>query len=410
MNICLITEDFYPNSSEAVAILLSQLMRYLHDTYDDINIDVITSANSIKEPSEILAPYENWGGIQIFRVNTPRSKRPSVAVRLLSGAIFSIVAAKKVKYLHSKENYNLIILGTNPPSSPLIGHFMSFIYGVPYLYLVHDLFPDIAISMKVLRDKSIFARVSYRLQKSWLTEAKAVVAIGRCMLDLLTRKYQIDPEKVHVIPNWSDVDTIEPQSKETDFRKLHNLSGFLVIYSGNVGYPQKLNTVLDAAKLLQKTHSDVTFVLVGGGSAWDDLAMRVQHEAIANIRMIPPVKVTEYSSVLASSDISLVSLDSNILGSAVPSKAYNILASGRPMIAILHKESEIARVIHEHHCGMQIDHDNGIQLASSVIMMCEDSSLLLDRMGQQARNACTESYTLQIIAGQYYRLFHELVK
>ena len=410
MKICLITETFYPDDSDPVAILLSQLMRHLQDTYADLKIDVVTSVNLFKQPCERLALYEYWDGIQIFRVNTPRKRRSSMAVRLLAGVFFSMTAALKVRRLHRQECYDLIVFGTNPPSLPLIGQLMSFQYAVPYLYLVHDLFPDIAISMKALRGNSVLVRVARKLQKSWLSEAKAVVAIGRCMNAVLTNTYQIDPEKVHVITNWSDVDAIVPQSKETAFRNVHNLSGFLVIYSGNIGHAQKLNTVLSAARLLQKTHSDVTFVLVGGGAAWNDLAWRIHHETITNVRMIPSVPMAEYPSVLASADISLVSLDSTILGLAVPSKSYNILASGRPMIAILHRESEIAHVMREHHCGIQVDHDNGIQLANSIIMMHDGGSLLLNQMGQYARNACTESYTLQIIADQYYRLFHELVK
>jgi glycosyltransferase involved in cell wall biosynthesis len=281
--------------------------------------------------------------------------------------------------------------------------------GVPYVYLVHDLFPDVAVRMGALHDKGVLAFIGRRFQRKWLVAAKALVVNGRCAKATLAKIYGLSSEKVHVIPNWGDTDIIKPLPRETEFRSAHSLSGFLVIYSGNIGRAQRLNTVLNGAKIIPDTHPDVTFVLVGNGGAWSELAEIIYKEALTNVRLIPPVPWADYPDVLASADVSLVSYDSALLGMAVPSKPYNILASGRPMIAILDKDSEIAHLLEEHQCGLQVDHGDGTQFAGAALKLYEGGDTLRERMGQRARLASTGSYTVAIIAEQYHRLFHELV-
>jgi len=410
MRICLIAEHFYPDTSGMVPILLSQLVRCLCDTYQDVEIDVVTSSNLSSCPLSGATRFEYWNGARIFRIDAPQSRRPTTIKRLLAGLFFSCIAMNQVRHLHCQKNYDLVCFGTNPPSSPLVGQVMFSRFRAPYLYIVHDLYPDIAISMGVLRDDSLIVRIARRLQHSWFAKAKAVVVLGRCMQTRLIREYRLPPEKVRVITNWGDPSICMLQKKETTFRAKHNLSGFIVSYAGNIGYCQGLGTVLDAAKLLQTNHPRITFVLVGGGNAWDYMSSRIKKENITNVFLIPTVSPMEYADVLASSDVSLISLGPTMTGLAVPSKFYNILASGRPQIAIVDRDSEIAHILHKHDCGIQVDPDNGVQLANAIIMLNNSSMSRLSQMGRQARSIFTEAYTLHLIAEKYYLLFKELIE
>jgi glycosyltransferase involved in cell wall biosynthesis len=408
MRICLVTENFYPETVGAVPILLSQLAQYLCVTYADLRIDVVASLNLASGSSERLPPFEELNGVRIFRVDSPPSKQPSMLKRLWAGFAFSRKALQRVRQLHGQEPYSLICLGTNPPSSPLVGRAMKAKLGVPYTYIVHDMFPDAAIALGQLRETGIMARIARRFQRNWLEGAAIVIVNGRCQVARLAEHYKISSGKVRVLENWSDPDAVVPAEKGTAFRASHGLKGFLVIYAGNIGYGQRLGTVLDAAKILPPTHGDVTFVLVGGGSTRDAIARRICDEGISNVLLIPAVAPTEYFELLASADVALVSLDPMLTGIAVPSKTYNILASGRPMLALVDKRSEVALLLAENDCGIQIDHDKGDDLAAAVMRLRDAGPLHLEEMGHRAR-AALEGYTLQRIAENYHRLFHEVV-
>jgi glycosyltransferase involved in cell wall biosynthesis len=408
LRICLVTEDFFPDDG-AVAILLSQLVRYLCDTYSDVTIDIVTSMHLSTRMGVTLPPYTSWDGIDIWRVDARRSKRPSVVLRLFSGAVFAWRALRLVEVLHRRRRYDLLFVGTNPPSLPIVGQRMLRKAGIPYLYLVHDLFPDIAVGMGALRVSGLPTLLARRLQKKWLSAARAVVVVGRCMRLAVVASYGLPAGACQVIPNWSDVDAIRPLSVDTAFRTANHLSGFLVIYSGNLGRAQKLHTVLKAAQILRDTYPDIGFVLVGNGSARQELSRHIEEMGLKNVRVLPSVPRAQYADLLASADVSLVSLDSALVGLAVPSKIYNMLASGRPIITVGSRESEIAMLVLEHQCGLQVDHNDGAQLAEAVVALYLGGSALRDRLGQMARTACTDLYALQIIGDKYYRLIQEIV-
>lgn len=401
MKICLITEYFYPEDSGGTPTALSQLMRYMKDHYSNFEIDVITSNNLYRRAGGKLPKFEDWDGIRILRVNSPRSNRPSTALRLLTGCIFS---AKGLGKLFTASHYDLIVVSTNPPSAPILGKWLRQRYGTPYCYLIHDLYPDIAIGLGALGRGSGIARFAKRWQHNWLHGASSIAVLGRCMRERLVSEYGVPRDKIEVITSWCDSTAIVPMSKETAFRATHGLTGFLVIYAGNIGHSQGLGAVVDAAKLLQTSNPDITFVLVGVGDAWNELAERVSYERISNIRLIPAVPATEYPEVLASADVSLVSLAPDMEGLAVPSKSYNILSSGRPMIAIMGKSSEIAQMINECNCGVQVDHGDAEQLAEAVTRLY-GSPELLHQMSDNARSALVGHYSIEHIAEKFHCLF-----
>ena len=110
MRICSITEYFYPDATGGTPAVLSELTRYLLDTYLDLHIDVITSCNSYRSAKVRCERFQEWNGINIYRVKCPRSNRPSTALRLLTGVLFPVAGLD-----YTKEK----IWGTNPPSAPV---------------------------------------------------------------------------------------------------------------------------------------------------------------------------------------------------------------------------------------------------------------------------------------------------
>ena len=181
----------------------------------------------------------------------------------------------------------------------------------------------------------------------------------------------------------------------------------VVLYAGNFGQCQDFDNLLSAAKLLRDAAPDITIVFVGEGPKKEYLSERVRSDQLTNVRILPFVPREEFPDLLASADVSLVTLEPGAEGLGVPSKFYNILASGRPTVAVVASDSEVARVLEEAHCGLTVAHHEAPTLADTLMKLCHDETRL-DAMGQAARRTFEAEYTLEKSADKFYRLFQEM--
>lgn len=401
MRICILSEYFYPDNTGGTPTVLSNLARYLKDQHPALSIDVIASRHLYRGDDALLPAYENWGGIKILRLRAPKSNRPSTALRLAAGLVFTFAALRK---LRQRPRYDLLFVVTNPPTLPLAVRVFSKLNQTPYIYLIHDLYPDLATALGVLAPSSPIAKLFHYCQHSWLHGATRIVVIGRCMRDYLIAHYGLPAPRIEVITNWSDPDQIKPLAKQTAFRARHNLRGTVVLYAGNFGQYQNFDNILEAAKQLRDEQRDISFVFVGEGARRDDLAARIEAEKISNARLLPFVPQAEFADLLASADISLVTLEPGAEGLGVPSKFYNILASGRPTVAIVATTSEVARVLAAADCGVTVPQNEPRVLAEAIAGLAA-SQTRMEQMGHNARRVLEEQYTLQQVAEQFYNLF-----
>jgi len=400
MRLCIVTEYF--DDTGSTPTILSNLTRYLKAQHPELDVDVITSRN-LYRGSERRVSERTADGINVIRLNTPKSNRPSTLMRLGTGMVFTLAAVGRL-LVHGR--YDLLLVVTNPPSAPLAAQLLSRIRRIPYIYLVHDVFPDVATVVGVLSPSHPGVRVLKKLQRGWLHSAAKVVVLGRCMRDHLQRAYDLPADRIEVITNWSDPSEIVP-GETSAYRVKHQLQGVTVLYAGNFGQYQSFDDVLDAAASLRDEEPGITFVLVGGGAREEEIKRRVNTEQLHNVKVLPLVGTNEYPDVLAAADIALVVLAKGSEGVGVPSKFYNVLASGRPTIAVVAPSSEVSLVLNEEECGVQVSHGEPDRLAAVVRELAADA----DRrrtLGQRARNALLQKYTLQQVGDHFWKVLREV--
>ncbi len=407
MRICILSEYFYPDSTGGTGTVLSKLIRHLKDHHESLEIDVITSRNQFRGAAGALKPREDWNGVHITRLKAPAPRKNSMKRRLAANLIFTARALARLVLVGRR--YDLILVVTAPPTLPMATRFFSKMSGVPYLYLVYDLYLDMAVAMKMIPARGRATETLRRVQKDWFRGAAKIVVLGRCMRDHVATTYDLPSEKLHVVPIPANLEMITPIAKEeTEFRRTHNIDGFLVLYAGNFAQYQDFDTLLDAAKLLQH-RADIRFAFVGDGAKKAHIAARIADENLSNTQMLPFLPENQLSDMLSAADVSLVTLERGIEGLAVPSKFYNILASGRATVACVPKACEVARVIAETGCGVQVDQEDAPALARVIAELADDPQTLI-RMGQSARRVCEERYSFAHVGAQFQRIFCEIVE
>jgi glycosyltransferase involved in cell wall biosynthesis len=406
MRICVLSEYFYPDSTGGSGTVLSNLVRRLKDEYKDLEIDVITSNNLFRGEAQSLPAYEDWDGVRIRRLSAPQPRKRSIRRRLSANMAFT--SNVLCTLIQQRGKYDLIMVSTAPLTPTLAPAARAFrrLTGTPYLYLIYDLYLDLALALSMVGGESNLVRSMQKVQRSWLLSSSKVIVLGRCMRDLISDRYRVPHEHIEVVPIPSDISRIQPQSSQTQFRTEHGLSGFVVLYAGNFAQYQDFDTLLDAANIL-KGRSDITWVFVGDGAKMGHILGRVEGESMANVRVLPFVPQEELSDMLASADVSLVTLERGTAGLAVPSKFYNFLASGRPTVAVIEPFSEITRAINDFGCGLCVEPEDSAGLANAFTRLAQEPDEAR-RMGQVAREACEAHYAVPHIAHRFHEIFQEV--
>lgn len=408
MRICIVNEFFHPDSTGGTGTVLSDLVRSLRDAHDDLEVDVVTSNNLYRGTQAALPAYEDWDGVNIHRLATPRPNGLATPLRLAANLLFCLLALGKLIRLG---RFDALLIGTAPPMIAMAAQALGGLRGTPFVYIVYDLEPDRSVAMSVMGGGHPLVRLFRAGQRRWLHSASKVVVLGRCMHEHVARSYDLPVHKIEVIPIGSNPVASSPvgaalTERTGRFRARHGVEGFMVLYSGNFGRYHNFDTILDAAKQLHQARSGVQFVLVGGGAQQGHIARRISDEGIGNARLFAFVDKEDYPDLMASADVSLVTLEPGMEGLCVPSKFYSILASGRPTVAAVSPVSEVARVIDEAGCGVHMDQGDAPRLVETLTFLASHPAEVA-RMGANARRISEEQYATSHLAQQYYAVLHE---
>lgn len=404
MRICIINEFFYPDTTGGTGTVLSSLVRHLRTQHPEVSIDVITTRSVYRGEEVRLPPHEDWEGVQIRRIGVPRPRGAGMMSRLSAGLMFSVAAGLR---LALRQRYDCVLVTTAPPTLPMAARAWGRGGRSPFVYVIYDLFPDVPVALGTIAAQGRVARICRRFQGKWLRSACKVVVLGRCMRDHMEANYGLSRDKMEVIPIWSD-QAEAPSDTQTQFRGEHGLSGPVILYAGNFGQCQDFDTLLDAARQMQERCASGTWVFVGEGDKKEHIARRIEQEGLSNVRLFPFVPREEFADLLASADISLVTLEPGAEGLGVPSKFYNILASGRATVAVVSAGSEVARVLEEEECGVVVAHGDVSHLAATISSLASDTPRR-HKMGQAARCAFENNYTVEHASQKFHSLLMQVV-
>lgn len=227
------------------------------------------------------------------------------------------------------------------------GWVASVLRRAPLVFNIQDVFPDAAIRTGAISNRWVIAAARW-LETFSYARADAVTVLSDDLRRNVADKLG-DGERVHVITNFVDTDSIVPADRATDYRVQLGIGDEpVVLYAGNVGFSQSLDLVVGAARRCP----DVTFVVNGDGSARRDLERSA--EGIDNLRFAGYQPIDRLCEVLATGDVHVVPLRPGLGDVSVPSKTYSSLAAGRPVVASIDDGTEIPRLLAESGGGIAV--------------------------------------------------------
>jgi len=288
------------------------------------------------------------------------------------------------------------------PSPPLTIGLVSWLLGIwhraRFIYNVQELYPDIAVSLGVIKNRTLISLL-YIMERFVYATAGRVSVISEPMREVILAK-GISPGKVIHIPNWVDTTDIVVLPKDNDFSRAHGVQDdFVVTYAGNMGLAQNFDELLDAAYEL-RGRLDIRFMLIGDGVERPHLLRRVEQQGLHNVIVLPYQDYHLVPLIYASSDLSYVPLHGAAATHALPSKVYRIMASGRAILAMAETGSAIGELVEEAHSGLLVEPGSGKRLASAIESAASDPAKIASQ-GQHGRDFVVKNYSRETIVGQY---------
>ncbi len=342
---------------------------------------------------------EEHNGIKILRTYSttlPKEKTINRFTNYLRYFLASFMAGFALK------KPDIIVSLTYPPIIGLIGLFYARLHRAKFVFWCQDIFPEVAVLLENFRN-SLLNCVLDKINRFLLHKADKVVAIGETMKRRLVEVKKVPEDKITVIHNWADCEKIQPINGQNPFRAQYGLNGkFVVMHSGNIGLSQDMEKIMESAKIL-KHKSNIVFLIVGEGSKKAELEGMVKEWGLDNVMFLPyqPKELLKYS--FSAADLFIISLKKGLAGYIVPSKLYGILASGRPFLAAVESECEVANIAKLYNCGVMRQPGEPHAIASSILQLYEDSAGL-KRMGENAREAA-KNFDKKAALNSFYNLF-----
>jgi len=393
-----VTELYYPEETSTGYYLT----RTAEGLTDEFEVKVLCGQPNYSARGTRAPRHEVHKNVEIFRTLGTTLDKNVILFRLINMLTLSISVFCKALQKFKKGEQVLVV--TTPPSLPFITAFASLLKGSQYILLIHDNYPEILIAVNKTKENSFLVNF-LNFWNRWLYKyAAKIIVVGRDMKVLVEKKTQGLDIPIEIIPNWAELETVEPRERLQNelLSELGLLNKLVFLYAGNMGHPNDMESIIQCAESLLE-NEEIHFIFLGAGVKKKWLEKVIKEKKLVNITMLDPKPRSEQNVFLNACDVAFVSLVPKMWGVSMPSRTYNILAVGKPILALTETDSEVSRVVSENNLGWVVA-PHSPNLLTETIMEIYKNKSKLQQMGKIARNVALEEYSLNKALMRYKKV------
>jgi glycosyltransferase involved in cell wall biosynthesis len=362
---------------------------------------VVVISSSPNSASRLpLAP----GQPEVIEIKSWWPEKSALVSRSLAAVLFSIqVFVAVMKHARSED---VLLCVTTPFTLPYTVALAARLRKAASALIIYDLYPDTLVMAGFLGASSILTRWLRSANEVMFQWLDAIVIIGRDMSAKLLDYPKMSAAKLNLIPNWATMPVrYRELNPENPYRRRCG-GRFVVAMSGNAGFTHDPESVFEAARLLRQ-NTDIKFLLSGEGVGWTKLNEMQAASPLPNVTLIERVPESELESFLSAGDIWIVPYRKNNTGVSVPSRIYNLLAIGRPIIICSEPDAEAAILMREEDIGWVAPPEDPAAMAR-IIGFAASSAADTHQKGHKAAMVASR-FTRQIALDTYCGLMDKLL-
>lgn len=389
--VLIVTELFYPEES-ATAFIMGRIAAHLAAQH---SVLVITGPESYEGVAQRIASADlpNAGHITVERVSVPKLDKNRLAQRALRFVLLGLgLAWLTLKRARATDS---VLAVTNPAPLIVLLALVKRVRGFRLSLLVHDVFPENAIATGIIKQPhKLPTRLARWLFNRAYAAASQLIVIGRDMAEVVAAKvgHSQHPPAISIVENWAELDDIRPLARDASLIGQWGHGERVVIqYAGNIGRAQG---ILPIAEIMHATDNpQLHCVFIGSGAMKPALDQFIAAREPQRLSTRPAYKRSEQQLILNSCDLALVVLGQGMYGLGVPSKTYNIMAAGKPVLYIGPRDSEIYRLVREHQIGWAFAWDEQQALHDLLAGLGAHALPELQCMGERARQLAEQRFS-----------------
>ena len=401
----LIITQFYPPDFAATGQLIEELSHQLGQ--QNFEVTVFTGQPGYAFSQSSAPHHESIGNVSIVRSQGSRWLNHRIRGKALNGLLFLLRAFWYLVW--NVWQHDVVLLTTAPPYLSTLGYLLKWIFRRPYVCILYDLYPDVAIHLNVISPHHGLTQLWRSIHQFVWRNAEQIIVLSPNIKQKIIQQYGLPSPRISVIHSWADPQVLRPLAKHKNwFAQQHHLDRtFTVMYSGNMGRCHDMNTILEAIALLQD--EPIQFVFIGDGAKRSHCQKVVQQKQWKNCLFLPYQDKATLPYSLSAGDVALVSVERGFEGLVAPSKLYGYLAAARPVAVICEPQSYLKRLIAQAGCGVTLNQGDSAGLATFLRQLAADPQRV-DAMGQAGRSYLQRHFTPELIAQQYAQVITQHLK
>ena len=403
--VLLLTQWFDPEPTFKGMVFARELVQ------QGFEVEVLTGFPNYPE-GKIYSGYKiKWlqreliDGVHISRVPLYPNHDHSAMKRVLNYISFS--ASSLVYGLFLAKRADVIYAYHPPLTVGVTAGLLRLLRRIPVVYDIQDMWPDTLRATGMLNNPRILSVVDSVCR--WVYKhVDHIVVLSPGFKRLLIDR-GVPESKLEVIYNWANEEALNAPQGCVSQEIAMNDGDFQILFAGNMGKAQALDTVLDAALLLQERGSRVRWVMLGGGVEVSRLKQRAENMKLSNIKFLPAVPMSEVGAYLNTANALLVHLRKDPLFEVtIPSKTQAYMAVGKPVLMAVNGDA--ADLVFHSDAGMVAESENPESLANAADKMASLKNEELNAMGERAKNYYKQNLALQVGVGRFGVIFQRLAE
>lgn len=336
----------------------------------------------------------SFQGIDVIHVWVKTSPTKTFRSRMLFYISFMLTSALSGLFLINKK-FDLVYTTSPPLFVGASGLIMSRIKRIPFFFEVRDIWPESAIALGELKNPS-YISLARRLETTCYESAKKIFVVTEGIYNKL-RDQGIAQEKIVHIPNGANIDKFhyQPELRRKIREELLLDCKFCVIYAGIHGIAQRLETIIEAARLLE-SDTDVCFLLIGEGPERNKIIELVKNYSLRNVILLPEQPVDAMPGYLSAADIAIIPLRNlDIFRGALPSKLFDSWACQLPVL--LSVDGEARQIMDRANAGIYVPPEDPQALCNAILFIKDDDEKK-KTMGINGRNYTEKHFSRKDLA------------
>jgi glycosyltransferase involved in cell wall biosynthesis len=343
---------------------------FINQSSGYLMIDIVNAFEDIFEKRVLMAGLLNKRNKplqdQVKIAKLVPYKRNSSVNRLFTWPWSFLQALVLIKFRYRKARLFLV---SNPPFTTLLPLFCKN----PFYLLIYDVYPDALVEFNYFSKNSLVVKLWKKANRRIFPKADRIFTLTEGMKAVL-EKYAGEKE-IEVIPIWTDNEFLKPVRKSDNpfVRKYNLMDKFVVMYSGNISTSQNIETLVELAGIMQR--EDLIFVIIGQGNQKDKIEKMISSLNLTNCLLLPWQETKDFPFSIAAADLAVISLGKEASQLAIPSKFYNFLSVGTPMLCITNNESDLGKLVIKYDVGSCFEPEMKQEMKTYIEFLIENPSV-----------------------------------